>query len=174
MNGILDKFKSMMLGTEYDDDDYDNNEYDDRREYDSRDDEDEAPTRGSARVSDIDHINTKKAAKNGNVLTFRNPGTQTEMQVVITRPNDVPDATLICDHVKENKACVVNLEGVQRDKAQRIADFLGGAAFALNGEIERISNEIFIIAPSSVHIAGDLKEELKAGSHMFSWASSFK
>ena len=98
------------------------------------------------------------------------------MQVVISYPKVVDDAATACDYIKQNKTCIINLEGIDRIVAQRIADFLGGAAYAINGDIQRISADIFIIAPSNVNITGELKEELKANGLILPWvpSSSFK
>jgi Uncharacterized protein conserved in bacteria len=98
--------------------------------------------------------------------------TNVQMQVVITYPCDVDDAASSCDYLKQNKTCIINLEGVERANAQRIADFLGGAAYAINGDIQRVSNDIFIVAPANVNITGELKEELKANGLILPWVSS--
>lgn len=178
MSGVIDKLRNMLLGTEYYDD---NNEYEGYADETDQAGEEEVVTGHTRstrdtkeRAGSLDYIGARKSSKNNNVINFNNNQSENQHQVVITSPADVQDATLICEHIKDQKACVVNLEGVERASAQRIADFLGGAAFALNGEIERISNEIFIIAPATFHVTADLKEELKASGHVLSWASSFK
>ena len=94
------------------------------------------------------------------------------MQVVITYPTDVDDAASACDYIKQNKTCIINLEGVDRANAQRIADFLGGAAYAIDGDIQRVSTDIFIVAPANVNITGEFKEELKANGLILPWVSS--
>ena len=48
-----------------------------------------------------------------------------------------------------------NLEGLDLEVAQRIIDFTSGATFAINGNLQKISNYIFIITPASVDISGD-------------------
>lgn len=177
MSGILDKLKNLMLGTEYEEEPY-TDEEDDQAEYGARDRAEEDHVRGYGRpasrerADDLDYVGANKKSKNSNVINFQNAQNDGQSQLVITHPTDVQDATVICNHVRNNKGCVVNLEGVDRANAQRIADFLGGVSFALNGEIERVSNEIFIIAPASMHISADLKEELKSGGHVLSWASN--
>lgn len=98
--------------------------------------------------------------------------TNIQMQVVITYPSDVDDAAISCDYIKQNKTCIINLEGIDRTNAQRIADFLGGAAYAINGDIQRVSNDIFIVAPANVNITGEFKEELKASGLILPWVSS--
>jgi cell division inhibitor SepF len=79
----------------------------------------------------------------------------------------------LCDSIREGRTVIVNLEGVERPEAQRIADFLSGAAYSLQGDIQRISKAIFIVAPGGVKVSGEhLKEELKASGLILPWVTS--
>jgi cell division inhibitor SepF len=62
----------------------------------------------------------------------------------------------------------MNLESVERDVARRIVDFLSGAVYALDGNIQKVSNGIFLIAPYNVGIMGDFKDELR-NKGIFPW-----
>ena len=53
--------------------------------------------------------------------------------------------------------------------AQRIMDFLSGTCYSLEGSIQRVANNIFIIAPENVDISGDFKEELKKKGVLLPW-----
>ena len=81
-------------------------------------------------------------------------------EIILRQPMDVSDAAKVCDFMREEKICVIDLTGVERSMAQRIADFLGGSCYAINGTIQRISKDIFIIVPSGIRISADLKDEL--------------
>ena len=71
------------------------------------------------------------------------------------------------DILKSRKPIVVNLESVEKNVARRIIDFLSGAVYALDGDIQKVSNGIFIIAPNNVNIMSDvIKDEPKA----FPWS----
>ncbi|MCR5667152.1 MAG: cell division protein SepF, partial [Eubacterium sp.] len=43
------------------------------------------------------------------------------------------------------------------DVAQRIIDFASGATFAINGNLQKITNYIFIITPAAVDVSGDFQ-----------------
>lgn len=107
--------------------------------------------------------------KDGNVLDFNanRDAHDTRTQVILTRPKEMQDATFVCDHLRANKICVVNLQGVERTVAQRIADYLGGVSYALNGHVERVDSFIFIMAPETASITSDLVSELKGSSRLF-------
>ena len=55
---------------------------------------------------------------------------------------------------------MINLEGVELTVAQRSIDFVGGATYAINGSLQAVSNNIFIAAPDSIEVSGDLKSEI--------------
>ena len=109
---------------------------------------------------------TARQAQNNKVLEMYARGTGTTTEVVIRHPADVSEAAKVCDFIKEDKVCVVDLTGMERNTAQRIADFLGGACYALNGCVQRISKDIFIIAPVGVLISGDVKDELEKDGYV--------
>ena len=55
---------------------------------------------------------------------------------------------------------MINLEGINMDIAQRIIDFTSGACYSINGNLQKISNYIFIVTPQSVELSGDFQELL--------------
>lgn len=85
-----------------------------------------------------------------------------QVEVVIASPTNLEEAGVICTDLRAKKATVVNLENVEYESAQRISDFLSGAAYALEGKIQLISDRIFIIGPVNVDITGEFKDELSA------------
>lgn len=109
--------------------------------------------------------------RNGNPQIY-SINTQVQMQVVIIKPEVYEDAQEICNQVKAKKPVVVNLEKVEFPLAQRIMDFLSGTCYSLDGSIQRVANNIFIIAPENVEISGDFKEELKTKGFNLPWANS--
>ena len=80
-----------------------------------------------------------------------------QFKVVVMQPENFNDAQDICDHLKNKKPIVINLEGLEKDLAQRIIDFLSGSVYSLDGSIQKVSSEIFIVAPYNVDIMGDFK-----------------
>ncbi len=88
--------------------------------------------------------------------------TTTQLKVVVYTPLSFDNAREIADHLKAKKPVVINLESVETPIAKRIIDFLSGAVFALDGNIQKIADRIFLIAPYNVGImGGDIKDELK-------------
>lgn len=89
------------------------------------------------------------------------PQTQ-QIKMVISQPTTFEQSEEICNYLKERKSVIVNLEYVNKDVARRIVDFISGAVHALDGHIQKISNSIFLIAPTNYEIANEMaREEIK-------------
>lgn len=163
MAKLFDKMKDLMFG-----------EYEDEEEEYEEDyqtpvlRENTVPFREPSRVKEMPEYTpapvTRRAKGNPQVYSIN---TNVQMQVVIIKPECYEDAQEICDQVKTKKPVVVNLEKVEFPTAQRIMDFLSGTCYALEGCIQRVANNIFIIAPENVDISGDFKEELKTKGIIF-------
>ena len=90
------------------------------------------------------------------------PGVQ-QVKVIISQPNSFEQSEEICEHLKEKKSIIVNLEYVNKDVARRIIDFISGAVYALDGNIQKISNSIFLVAPYNYEITNEiLKDDIKS------------
>ena len=104
-------------------------------------------------------VNTSNTKKNKVVGM---PGVQ-QVKVIISQPNSFEQSEEICEHLKEKKSIIVNLEYVNKDVARRIIDFISGAVYALDGNIQKISNSIFLVAPYNYEITNEiLKDDIKS------------
>ena len=63
------------------------------------------------------------------------------------------------DHFKSGHAVYVNLDEANNDSKTRVLDFIGGAAYALDGRLERLSNTLYALVPNGDEIGGDLYED---------------
>lgn len=95
--------------------------------------------------------------------------TATSAKVVISKPTIFEDATDICDDLKNRKIVVVNTTGLESKTAQRLLDFMGGASYALGGELQEIEKGVYILSPSNVEVTSELKNELSSRG-LFSWS----
>ena len=168
MAKICDKMRNFFGGDDYEDD-YEDDAYDYEPSVKAeREQMEYAPSSRPAAVS------PSRGASRRNTSQVVSIHTNVQMQVCIIRPECYEDAQEICDQVKERKPVVVNLEKVEYPTAQRIMDFLSGTCYSLEGTIQRVANNIFIIAPENVDVSGDLKEELKTKGIILPWTSQGK
>ena len=80
------------------------------------------------------------------------------MEVCMIKPTSVDDGVEICDTLRSGRTVVINLEGIPTDVAQRIIDFASGACYAINGNMQPISNFIVLATPKHVELTGDFND----------------
>jgi cell division inhibitor SepF len=90
-----------------------------------------------------------------NLVDVNNPN---HMKVIVYKPTKYSDAEQIVKNLKLKKPVVVNLEEVEVELARKIFNFCSGAICALDGEMRKISKEIFILAPSNVTLDAEKAE----------------
>ncbi len=82
------------------------------------------------------------------------------VKLVVLGPKSYEDVQAIVDHLRARRPVVVNLEGAEPRVRVRILDFLSGAAYALGGRNQRVSDLIFLAAPANVDINNLLEEDV--------------
>ena len=104
------------------------------------------------------------ARKNNNSKIVNMPQTSGQaIKMVISQPTTFEQSDEICAFLKERKSVIVNLEYVNKDVARRIVDFISGGVYALDGYIQKVSNSIFLVAPSNYEITNEMaREEMKS------------
>ena len=85
-----------------------------------------------------------------------------QVKMVICQPTTFEQSEDICTLLKEKKSIIVNLEYVNKDVARRIVDVVSGAVHALDGNLQKVSNSIFLVAPFNYDITNEMaREEIK-------------
>ena len=168
---MMDKFLNMMrLNSEEEDDFYDDDYYDEEDDYY------EEPKRKSFRREKEKEEDTtarfattkesKSVKSNSKVTPMRqvkkNQGGNAAMEVCVIKPTSVEDAREITETLLNNRTVVLNLEGLDLEIGQRIIDFTSGSCFAIDGNLQKISNFIFIVTPAAVDISGDFQSIMDA------------
>ena len=80
-------------------------------------------------------------------------------KMILFEPRAYSEATQITDYLKKRNTVVVNLKRVTPDQAKRIADFLQGSLYAMNGSLQKLGGGIFLCAPNNVNIEGKITDE---------------
>lgn len=102
----------------------------------------------------------KQSFRGNKVVAMSNPSEQATAKIVVYEPRVYSDAKEIGTHLLNNKAVVVNFDQIDPAAATRIVDFLTGTVFAINGEIKRVGEQIFLATPANFQIDGSLAANL--------------
>ena len=166
--GVLDKFLDIMKLS--DEDDYEDDFFDEEddfveekpqkslfkkeKKYDFDEDEDDYYETKS-KMSRATGLSNK-------VTPMRQPARKASMEVCVIKPTTVDEAREITETLLSGSTVILNLEGMDLEVAQRIIDFTSGATFAISGNLQKISNFIFLVTPTNVDISGDLQDLLNS------------
>ena len=165
--GVLDKFLDIMKlsdDDDYEDDDFFDDDYDD-------DYEDEKPKKGifsrllksddDDDYDDDDYIEERSSSKRSNSTAVSNKVTpmrpsnrranNVSMEVCVIKPASVDDSREICETLLSGRTVILNLEG----------------------NLQKISNYIFLVTPTNVDISGDLQDLLGTSFDSSSMGSRF-
>ena len=148
-----------------DDEDYD--DYDDEME-DSFEEEaalaERAPRFGRREAAPAQEPAFTPAVSATTTFTPANTGfsgqvvnTSNKVQLILVRPESFNDAPTIAANMRAKKAVVLNLEGVEKNLARRVVDFLSGCAYALDGTVKKVSQATYVFCPYNMEVLGDLK-----------------
>jgi cell division inhibitor SepF len=83
-------------------------------------------------------------------------------RVQVVAPSRFGDAKDIADCLKANRPVIVNLQVAERDLQRRMIDFCSGVTYALSGEMEKVAEEVFLLAPSNVKVSDEERQRLQA------------
>lgn len=83
-------------------------------------------------------------------------------RVHIVEPHGFNDAQEIGDRLKVGQPVIVNLQGVPRDLQRRLIDFSSGLAYAVDGSMSRVADQVFLVTPTNVEVSQEEKERLQA------------
>ncbi len=155
--GMLDKFLDVMRLNSDDDDFYDDDYYDDDYEEEKPKRRSSTKEKNSEAEEESYEEKRPRPVKSQKVTPMRPSKRQnvSGMEVCVIKPTTVDDAREITETLLLDRTVVLNVEGLDVDIAQRIIDFTSGSCFAISGNLQKISNYIFIITPPSVDISGD-------------------
>ena len=85
---------------------------------------------------------------------------KTVKKVSILEPRTYTESKNIAKCIFRNEIVIVNFHLVEESQARRIVDFLTGAVYALDGDIQRLGAEIFICTPPNTEIDSAVAKSL--------------
>lgn len=82
-----------------------------------------------------------------------------ESEMIICEPLSYSESQSIADYILSNRSIVINLHKITPDQAKRIIDFLSGTVYAIGGTIQKIGDDIFLLAPKEVNVKGKVDSQ---------------
>lgn len=83
---------------------------------------------------------------------------QSEKKIMLFEPRVFSDAKQIATRLLNGQAAIINFQRMDESQIHRVVDFLSGIVFAIDGEIKRLGEEIFLCTPEDYEIEGALTD----------------
>ena len=129
--------------------------------------EPEPPTASvpSGRIRTLPRETAAPSAPQGSSVTPRpssvRPVASDAAKVQVVAPARFGDAKEIADCLKANRPVIVNLQVAERDLQRRMIDFCSGVTYALSGEMEKVADQVFLLAPTNVKVSEEERQRLQ-------------
>ena len=84
------------------------------------------------------------------------PITKNSANIVLFEPCNFDEAEEIGMHIKNRRACCINLHKMPLEYRQRIIDFLSGVIYGVDGSIKKVGEGVILCSPKNLTVAGDI------------------
>ncbi len=99
---------------------------------------------------------TTESRDERNVMALHNERRPLEKKIMLFEPRIFSDVK-----------AVVNFQRIDDEQAHRVVDFLSGIVFAVDGEIQRIGEQIFLCTPHDFEVEGNLTDTMRNGDYKY-------
>ena len=113
-------------------------------------------------------FNSAISARDNLMANNNTPKSMVKSKITTVRPRNFDDdAKVIADCLREEVPVIINLEDTSPEHARRIIDFAMGTTYAIDGDVQQVSEKVFVCTPKTVVVTFN-KEEPKQ-ERDFSW-----
>lgn len=88
---------------------------------------------------------------------------QRKQEIVVLEPASFADAREIAETLKLKKCILLNMRKTDKELARRIVDFLSGISYAIEGQSQKVADQIYLFTPGHfeiiIHDQNSFKDE---------------
>ena len=101
-----------------------------------------------------------RSRNTSNVVPFQSPGVKKTSNIYVMEPSVYSEAERIADALLKGEAVLINFKRMEPKDAKRVIDFVVGVAYAINGDVQKVRDEIFICSPANFQVQGNFDDEM--------------
>ena len=98
-------------------------------------------------VADDRAADGRSLVRSGNVTRLVN----SVAGIVVSSPRRFEDSQESADHLKAGQPVILHLDGMDRELAQKVINFLAGSVYALGGEMHRVGS-VVVFVPAGIEV----------------------
>ena len=88
---------------------------------------------------------------------------QPPYRITTLHPRTYNEARTIGEHFREGVPVTMNLTEMEDADAKRLVDFAAGLIFGLRGNMERVTQKVFLLSPANVDVTAEDKARIAEG-----------
>ncbi len=118
----------------------------------------------------IDSVNEKESPRRGHIFGSK-PSRKISLigsgrdgiksRVFVAEPKEFEEIQVIADNFKKDIPVIINLQKADQELGKRIIDFCSGLTYALEGNIKKVAEKVFLITPFNVEVSSEEQELLR-------------
>ncbi|MBS2549977.1 cell division protein SepF [Catenulispora sp. NL8] len=97
------------------------------------------------------------------VPTDRSADREASYRITTLHPRTYNEARTIGEHFREGVPVIMNLTEMEDADAKRLVDFAAGLIFGLRGNMERVTQKVFLLSPANVDVTAEDKARIAEG-----------
>ncbi len=78
-------------------------------------------------------------------------------------PDHFNDVQEVGDTFRQSQPVILNLQGLDRDVSRRIIDFSSGLCYGMQGTMERVGDQVFLLTPVGMQVSEDDRRRMRDG-----------
>jgi cell division inhibitor SepF len=95
-------------------------------------------------------------------LTPRQSGDDCSPQMLVFKADRFEDAEAVMAAVRGGRTVVLNVPGLPEAAAQRLVDFVCGGITAMDGQVRRLGEEAFLLAPALASVITSVQSSARS------------
>jgi cell division inhibitor SepF len=76
-------------------------------------------------------------------------------------PQSFNEAQEVADKFMAGVPVIMNLQDAERELSRRLVDFASGLCYGLRGQMERVTNQVYLLTPSEVQVSDEDRRRLQ-------------
>jgi cell division inhibitor SepF len=93
----------------------------------------------------------------------RSADREASYRITTLHPRTYNEARTIGEHFREGVPVIMNLTEMEDADAKRLVDFAAGLIFGLRGNMERVTQKVFLLSPANVDVTAEDKARIAEG-----------
>jgi len=73
----------------------------------------------------------------------------------VVLPQSFNSAQEVADRFRDGQPVIMNLQQLDRDLSRRLIDFASGLCYGLNGKMEKVATQVYLLTPANVEVSAE-------------------